>query len=145
MTAPQTFASESELRSKLDVARPGNLPCLTLRSRLRRIAAAPLIRRFDRDVLERDGAGVLNELAGFDAAKHAVGEANVFNHRAGKARDPHHARTGFAAYVLNHHIADDGFVRPIGAGLVEKIYRQNGFGDAADLDVAHENILDHSA
>src|SRR5262245_918798 len=33
----------------------------------------------------------------------------------------------------------------VGAGLIEKIYRQNGFGDAADLDVAHEDILDHAA
>src|SRR5262245_40499488 len=64
-----------------------------LRFSLGRIAAPPLIRRFDGDILERDGAGVLNDLARFDPAKRAVDEPDVFDHRAGKARDPHHART----------------------------------------------------
>src|SRR5581483_5853723 len=107
-----------------------------------RIAAAPFLRRLDGDVPERNLPGVLHLFGHIDATKRAVGEADLINHGAGEAGDPHHARARSALHVFDHDVADDGAVRPGSPRFVKEIYPQDRFGPAAALDVTHKDVLD---
>src|SRR5215213_5823828 len=64
---------------------------------------------------------------------------------AGEADDPHDARARTARHVLDVDVAHDGLVGAFVAGVVEQVNRENGFGDAADLDVAHEDVFEDAA
>src|SRR5205085_3348257 len=110
-----------------------------------RAAAVGLLRRFDVDVAERDRARVLHYLGRLDAAKGTINEAHIVHDRAGKTHHPHDARTRRAPHVAQLDIAHHRLIWPCGPCLVEKINRQDRFGDAPDLDVAHEDIFDHAA
>src|SRR5215204_783465 len=81
--------------------------------RLRRVEAAPALGRLDGDVLEAEGAGVVEDLRRLDAAEGAVAEAYVVDGHAGEADDPHDARARTARHVLDQDVADDGLVRPL--------------------------------
>src|ERR1044072_8122716 len=110
---------------------------------LRRVEAATLLGRLDGDVLEAEGAGVVQPLCGLDAAEGAVAEAYVIDGHAGEADDPHHARARRARHVLDLDVTHDRLGRPLFAEI-QKVNGEYGLGNAADLDVTHVNVLQYA-
>ena len=85
----------------------------------------------------------MNELGRFDAAKRAIGEANVFNHAPGK---PAIHITGLEALRTFSIVTlrTTGLCGPLARSRRENL-SSGRLGDAADLDVAHKNVFDHAA
>src|SRR5215213_5400550 len=113
--------------------------------RLRRVEAAPLLRGLDGDVLEAEGARVVQDLGRLDAAEGAVLKTYVVDDDAGEADHPHHARARTARHVFEPDVAHHGFVKPPVARVVEHVDGQHGLRHAPHLDAAHKDVLDSAA
>ena len=102
-------------------------------------------RPFDGDAICGNGAGVGQDVVQAHAVKGAILKADAGNDGVGRADDGEHARAVRGGDVLHDDVAHDGRER---AGVDPRIDEVNGqhlFPDAADLDVAHEDVLDGAA